>query len=488
MNKIKYALVAISLLLTLPAALKAQSPYIHQISVDHLEVSKATDIVTVQMEIVLDGLNLRSNDLLRISPALRMKDSGEVVELLPPVQIEGRKRSIVQERKASTGIRDEWDTEALQSLRRKNGTAQRVTYSYTIPRKEWMSQTDLLLVERVYGCADCFKLEETQVLRTPFLTDPYQPNYQLSYIVPKVEPVKARADKHTAVLNFRCDKHDLDPNYKGNGQILSEVRKGMDEITGDENIKVTQLSIVGYASPEGSFNHNKALAERRSNSFAQYLAQRYHLPTNQLHVSGYGEDWVKTREVIEASSIQDKDEILRIIDEVANPDARDAHLKRLSRGETYQIMLRDYYPQIRRTEYTVAYEVKAFDVAEAREVIKVNPRLLSLNEMYLVAKSYPANSPEFKQVFDIATRMYPDEPVAIINASASDIEAGSYQVAIDRLSKLQHDPSALNNIGIAYSKLGNYEQAKSYLEQAKAQGSQEAAANLVELEKLLQSL
>ena len=351
-----------------------------------------------------------------------------------------------------------------------------------------MSQTDLLLVERVYGCADCFKLEETQVLRTPFLTDPYQPNYQLSYIVPKVEPVKARADKHTAVLNFRCDKHDLDPNYKSNGQILSEVRKVMDEITGDENIKVTQLSIVGYASPEGSFNHNKALAERRSNSFAQYLAQRYHLPTNQLHVSGYGEDWVKTREVIEASSIQDKDEILRIIDEVANPDARDAHLKRLSRGETYQIMLRDYYPQIRRTEYTVAYEVKAFDVAEAREVIKVNPRLLSLNEMYLVAKSYPANSPEFKQVFDIATRMYPDEPVAIINASASDIEAGSYQVAIDRLSKLQHDPSALNNIGIAYSKLGNYEQAKSYLEQAKAQGSQEAAANLVELEKLLQSL
>ena len=113
------------------------------------------------------------------------------------------------------------------------------------------------------------------------------------------------------------------------------------------------------------------------------------------------------REVIEASSIQDKDEILRIIDEVANPDARDAHLKRLSRGETYRIMLRDYYPQIRRTEYTVAYEVKAFDVAEAREIIKVNPRLLSLNEMYLVAKSYPADSPEFKQVFDIATRMYP---------------------------------------------------------------------------------
>lgn len=245
---------------------------------------------------------------------------------------------------------------------------------------------------------------------------------------------------------------------------------------------------MNIRSPEGSFSHNKALAERRSNSFAQYLAQRYSLPTNQLQVSGYGEDWVKTREVIEASFIQDKDEILRIIDEVANPDARDAHLKRLSRGETYRIMLRDYYPQIRRTEYTVAYEVKAFDVAEAREIIKVNPRLLSLNEMYLVAKSYPADSPEFKQVFDIATRMYPDEPVAIINASASDIEAGSYQVAIDRLSKLQHNPSALNNIGIAYSKLGNYEQAKSYLEQAKAQGSQEAAANLVELEKLLQSL
>ena len=177
------------------------------------------------------------------------------------------------------------------------------------------------------------------------------------------------------------------------------------------------------------------------------------LPFSLYPAKRLGHYWVKTREVIAASFIQDKDEILRIIDEVDNPDARDAHLKRLSRGETYQIMLRDYYPQIRRTEYTVAYEVKAFDVAEAREVIKVNPRLLSLNEMYLVAKSYPADSPEFKQVFDIATRMYPNEPVAIINASASDIEAGSYQVAIDRLSKLQHDPNALNNICLLYTSL-----------------------------------
>ena len=100
------------------------------------------------------------------------------------------------------------------------------------------------------------------------------------------------------MLNFRSAKHDLDPNYKSNGQVLAEVRKVMDEITGDKNIKVTQLSVVGYASPEGTFSYNKALAERRSNSFAQYLAQRYSLPTNQLQVSGYGEDWVKTLSLI----------------------------------------------------------------------------------------------------------------------------------------------------------------------------------------------
>ena len=74
-----------------------------------------------------------------------------------------------------------------------------------------------------------------------------------------------------------------------------------------------------------------------------------------------------------------------------------------------------------------------------------------LNEMYLVAKSYDPTSREFAEVFDIASRIYPNEPIAIINASSADIEGGNNKAAIDRMSKISTDERTWNNMGGAYA-------------------------------------
>jgi len=203
-----------------------------------------------------------------------------------------------------------------------------------------------------------------------------------------------------------------------------------------------------------------------------------------MKVSGFGEDWNKTREVIASSGIADKAEILRIINNVSNPDARDAELMKLSGGTTYQTMLREYYPKVRRTEYTVSYVARAFSVEEGKKVIKTNPKLLSLNEMYLVAQSYPADSKEFKEVFDIATRLYPNEPIAIINSAAADIEGGNNQAAIDRMQRIENDPRTWNNLGVAYARLGDFEKAKEYFDKAVDRNDNDAVANTEELQKV----
>ncbi|MBR8732412.1 hypothetical protein IX339_001886 [Porphyromonas levii] len=84
-------------------------------------------------------------------------------------------------------------------------------------------------------------------------------------------------------------------------------------------------------------------------------------------------------------------------------------------------------------------------------------------------------------MFDIAARLYPNEPVAIINASAADIEGGNYQAAIDRLSKLSNNAAALNNMGVAYAKMGDADRAMECFNKAIELGSSEAMANLKEL-------
>ncbi len=66
----------------------------------------------------------------------------------------------------------------------------------------------------------------------------------------------------------------------------------------------------------------------------------------------------------------------------------------------------------------VNYEVRDFSVEEAKEIIKTRPQNLSLNEMFLVANTYPTGS-EFIDVFETAVRMYPQSEIANINAATA---------------------------------------------------------------------
>ena len=54
----------------------------------------------------------------------------------------------------------------------------------------------------------------------------------------------------------------------------------------------------------------------------------------------------------------------------------------------------------------VEYNIRNFTLEEARDIIYRDPSQLSLEEMHRVALSYPAGSDEFKEVFEIAVRMY----------------------------------------------------------------------------------
>jgi tetratricopeptide (TPR) repeat protein len=101
----------------------------------------------------------------------------------------------------------------------------------------------------------------------------------------------------------------------------------------------------------------------------------------------------------------------------------------------------------------------------------------------MVAQSYPANSKEFKEVFDIAARLYPDDPIAIVNSAAVDIEGGNNRAAIDRLMKIKDNPRSWINLGVAYARMGDLQTARSYFEKAAAQGDADAKTNLLELEK-----
>ncbi|HZJ79803.1 MAG TPA: OmpA family protein, partial [Dysgonamonadaceae bacterium] len=292
-------------------------------------------------------------------------------------------------------------------------------------------------------------------------------------------------DRHTATFNFVVNRYELLRDYKNNRLKFEEVDKIIKEIASNEDVEITEFNIAGYASPEGSASHNKMLAERRADAFANYLVTKFNVSKDKFMVESFGEDWNGLIEAVESSTITDKDEILNIIATIDNVDARDEPLKKLSNGTTYRTLLDDFYPQLRRTEYTIAYIVRSFDVEEAKEIIKTNPKLLSLNEMYMVAHSYGADTPEFKEVFDIAVRMYPDSEIAILNSAAADIENNAFDRAINQMQKLNDNPKAWNNLGVAYALKGDLQKASELFDRAAKANDADAVRNLERLEKYL---
>lgn len=132
----------------------------------------------------------------------------------------------------------------------------------------------------------------------------------------------------------------------------------------------------------------------------------------------------------------------------------------------------------------VNYEIKNFNVDEAKEIIKTRPQNLSLNEMFLVANTYPKGSQEFIDVFETAVRMYPKDEIASINAAMAALSRNDL-VSAERYLKMVNAhkqlPEYSNAMGVLMLLKGDYEHAEEYLKAAAEAGLEAAGQNLEEL-------
>ena len=480
-------------LLALTAFAAKPVRHLDQIKATHtVKVDKAADRVSVALDLILDDLRVGSNDLIILTPRISQPD-GSYEQLLEPIYIVGGTRDKALDRQLSFGHTPDYYAAAKpQSItRRLNGKAQTIHYSTTIPYSKAMRGAVLSIDEWLTGCADCDRGTATMTLLTPFVKpEPYRPTYVSTYIVPAAEPVKVRSDKYSATIAFRIDKDNIDRNYKQNAAVLDDVDSKVRSVLNNKDITLTGMTVEGWASPEAPAEYNKALSERRAKAFADYLSRTYGIKRSAMTVTGRGEDWAGVEKLIRESDLSYKSDLQQIIDNYSG-DARDPKVRTLNGGAPFRELVADngLYAKVRRTDYAFRYTVRGFNLEEARERIKTAPKLLSLNEMYLVANSYPVGSEDFKEVFAIAEKYFPGEPAALTNAAAAELEGGNAAAALTRLDQVKA-PTAetLNNRGIALALAGKYDEAEKCFTEAIAKGDKRAADNLAELRKLIDSL
>jgi hypothetical protein len=145
-------------------------------------------------------------------------------------------------------------------------------------------------------------------------------------------------------------------------------------------------------------------------------------------------------------------------------------------------MLVRFFPKLRRSVYELHYTVAPFTVEEGKKQLEINPSLLSLNEMYLIAKTYPAESAEYRRILEIAADTYPESEIANFNAAANALDARDVNTAKKYMNMLEtRDAAWQNNMGILVALQGKHGEAAEYFKKAVEEGNQEAADNLAEI-------
>ena len=300
--------------------------------------------------------------------------------------------------------------------------------------------------------------------------------------------VERRVDANTSCqLQFACGRSEVNPSLGDNARALSRIRGIVGRLLDNKEFDLDSISVVSYASPEGSAKSNDALSRRRSESISRCLdgfvrtirdsldaeagffvaedgtvsgPERVELPFRSR--SG-GENWSMVDLLVRLDTVltdaqKEEYESLRGI---PNADARD---RQMASRPWYRRLKDGIYPQTR---------IVSFDFHLHRKgMVKDTVHTTEIDSVYMAG------------VRAIDDRDY--ETAASLLMPYADYNAAVAYVALDRnvsamsiLSELPPTPAVNYMLAILYSRRGDDEQAvQHYLWACGADPSLEWRGNL----------
>lgn len=475
MNSMKqhHTAIALFLLLLFPLYASAQG----FVSVNLHELKETRGHVQIAYEVKLSPASIASGQGLCITPMLHAGDS---LRILPRVTVLGSNKSKVITRWLENH-RQEYAPGFIPAAIPNDTT---LFFSLSLPYVSWMDSAHLsfhqeLLSYRGQNTMSTYILGQ-QLELSPRESSKSVP--RISLIVPPEER-KTRSKHGKAFLDFPVGSSDILPDYGRNPGELPKIDDLLRELTREnKDLSLQKLYIEGYASPEGPYQANAVLAEKRALAFKDYIKNKFGLHESQFCVTSISEDWQGAANLVQASDLPDKDQILEVISATGIFQGREKALMNLKKGVAYRRMLDEIFPGLRRVEYRIDYSVRDYNLSETQEKMGNSPGDLSQLELYNLAMSYGAGSEEYQKILlETIPHYFSENGIANNNAAAVLILKGELSAARRYLDKAGRSAAGLNNTGVLFMLEGDPVKAEEYFKQAQQLGSEEAVQNLNDL-------
>ena len=288
--------------------------------------------------------------------------------------------------------------------------------------------------------------------------------------------------KQEANIKFLIQQAELRKSELQNNSVQEFVNL-LKRISGDrDNLMLSNVEVSAYASPDGGFALNEKLANKRQQNTEGFVKQQMKQTKVEADVEANytAQDWEGFQQLVQASDIQDKDVILRVLSMYKDPQEREQQIKNMSHG--FKELADGILPELRRARLTINYETLGRDDDAIFSQIKSDPSKLSVEEL-IYAASIAETPAEQEAILKTTTRLYPKEARAYNNLAALAYSKGDYEEAQRYLTQAAGTGATCAetkaNLGLLALQRGDVKAAENYLGQAgNAQGLAEALGNL----------
>ena len=290
------------------------------------------------------------------------------------------------------------------------------------------------------------------------------------------------ARKQEANIKFLIQQAELRKSELQNGSVQEFVSL-LQRISADrDRLNLQNVEVSAYASPDGGFALNEKLANQRQQNTEEFVKKQLSATGQDADVEATytAQDWEGFQRLVQASNIQDKDVILRVLSMYTDPQEREQQIKNMSYG--FRELADGILPELRRARLTINYETIGRSNQQIADQLKADPSQLSVEEL-LYAASFVTTADEKQQIYETTIRLYPNDVRAYNNLAALAYTKGDYTEArryLDKALSVDGGSAEANaNLGLMALLQGDSQTAELLIGKAAGGGSMaEALGNL----------
>ena len=312
----------------------------------------------------------------------------------------------------------------------------RYTMRSTVPYNDDMQKSELWMTFKAYKGKKEIQIPAVKVADGVIATSELYKKTLLSdggcQAVDSFQRVKAQ--KQEANIKFLVNQANLRKSELKNNSVTEFVEM-LKKINADrEGFNLSNVEVQAYASPEGGFKFNDKLAGKRQNVSEKYVKDQLKKTKMNANIDAHytAQDWDGFQRLVQASNLQDKDVILRVLSMYKDPEEREQQIRNMSAA--FRELADGILPELRRSRLIINYETIGRSDDQIQEQYNADAAKLSADELLYFASLQDTQADQEK-VYKKTAELYDKDYRAYNNLATIALSKGDKDAAASYLAK-----------------------------------------------------